>query len=285
MVNWNDPNVISECSNILERINFICLGLYTWEYARSWQIEFALICRHIPPRWPLLPYITGRILLLTSMILICWLNSSTTQNADCHSAFLAFSFAANAAIGCSSLNLMLRPFMIWRASRYVRIFLVLATIGHWIFLLRVMIDFSVMRVNGNCGFMVVDHTDMTTLFVYTMGYDILALALTIIGLRNMPSSNAMWKMLRKQGITYVLITCLVNIIPTVVASLNLNTVMNVAFAIPASVVSTIASSRIVITFLDLQSSASSEETGSRDVPLTTMLTLPTASSMDAQDFV
>lgn len=256
-----------------------------WEYAGSWQVELALICRRIPPRWPLLPYITGRILLLTSMVMICWLSSPTSQNVDCHSAFLAFCFAGNASIGCSSLNLMLRPFIIWRAFKCIRIFLVLATVGHWIVLLRVMIDFSVMKVNGSCGFMVVDHTEMTTIFIYTMAYDILALALTIIGLRNTPSSNAMWKILRKQGITYVLITCMANIVPTVMASFNLNPAMNVVFAMPASVVSTIASSRIVVTFLDLQSSASVEETSSRDVPLTTMVTLPTSSSMNGQDFV
>lgn len=48
-----------------------------------------------------------------------------------------------------------------------------------------------------------------------MCYDLLALTLTIVGLRNTPSSNAMWKILRKQGITYVLVTCLANIVPTV----------------------------------------------------------------------
>lgn len=26
---------------------------YRWEYAGSWQVELALICRRIPPRWPL----------------------------------------------------------------------------------------------------------------------------------------------------------------------------------------------------------------------------------------
>ncbi|KAG2126158.1 hypothetical protein BD769DRAFT_1463374 [Suillus cothurnatus] len=283
MVNWSDPNVIVQCSNILEHINYLCLGLYMWEYARSWQVELALIGRRISPRWPLLPYIIGRILLLTSMILICWLSTPTSQNTNCHSAFVAFTFAGNASIGCSSLNLMLRPFIIWKAFKWVRVFLVLATVGHWVVLLRVLLDFSVMEVNGSCGFMVVDHTYMTTIFVYTMGYDIMALILTIIGLRNTPSSNAMWRILRKQGITYVLITCLANIVPSVVASLNLNSAMNVVFAMPASAISTIASSRIVVAFLDVQSSASTDETSSRDVPLTTMLTLPTSSYMDAQD--
>ncbi|KAG1854481.1 hypothetical protein DFJ58DRAFT_380938 [Suillus subalutaceus] len=285
MVNWTDPEVVSQCGIIVEHINFLCLGLYTWEYSRSWQVELALICRRIQLRWPLLPYITGRLLLLTSMIMICWLSSPTPQSVDCHSAFLAFVFAGNASIGCSSLNLMVRPFVIWRAFKYIRIFLVLATVGHWIMLLRVMVDFSVMEVDGSCGFMVIDHTYMTSIFVYTMCYDILALALTIIGLRNTPSSSAMWKILRKQGIAYVLVTCFVNIIPSVVASLNLNAAMNVVFAMPASVVSTIASSRIVVAFLDAQSSASTEETSSRGVPLTTMLTLPTSSHMDAQDSV
>ncbi|KAG1814290.1 uncharacterized protein BJ212DRAFT_1274353 [Suillus subaureus] len=53
MVDWTDPGVISKYSSILEQTNFICLGLYMWEYARSWQVELALICRRIQPRWPL----------------------------------------------------------------------------------------------------------------------------------------------------------------------------------------------------------------------------------------
>ncbi|KAG2131598.1 uncharacterized protein EDB93DRAFT_934867 [Suillus bovinus] len=285
MVNWTDPNVMLKCSTIVEHTNFVCLGLYAWEYARSWQIELALVCRRIPPRWPLLPYIIGRILLLLSMIMICWLSSPTSASVNCHSAFLAFTFAANSSIGCSSLNLMLRPFIIWRPFKFIRIFLVLATIGHWIVLLRVMVAFSVMKMNGSCGFMVIDHDNMTTIFVYTMGYDILALVLTIIGLRNIPSSNTMWAMLRKQGIKYVLITCFANIIPAVVASLNLNTAMNVVFAMPASAISTIASSRIIVAFLDLQLSSCVEEINSRDVPLTTVVTLPTTSSVDIPDLV
>ncbi|KAG0701992.1 hypothetical protein DFH29DRAFT_532999 [Suillus ampliporus] len=285
MVNWTDPDVISKCGSILEHINFLFLGVYMWEYVRSWQIELALIRRRIPPRWPQLPYITGRILLLTSMVMISWLSSPTSEGVDCHSAFLMFSFAGNAAIGCSSLNLMLRPFMIWRAFSYVRIFLVLATVGHWVFLLRVMFDFSVTNVNGTCGFMAIDHTVMTDLFIYTMCYDMLALALTIIGLRNTPSSHIMWKTLHKQGVAYVSITCLANIVPIVMSSLNLNVVMNVSFAMPASIISTIASSRIVSSFLNLQSSDSAEEIESRDVPLTTMLTLPTTSTIDAQSIV
>ncbi|KAG1829931.1 hypothetical protein EV424DRAFT_366296 [Suillus variegatus] len=285
MVNWSDSSVVSKCSTIVEHTNFLCLGMYMWEYAGSWQVELALIGKRIPPRWPLLPYITGRILLLSSMALICWLSSPTPTSVDCHSAFLVFSFAGNASIGCSSLNLMLRPFVIWRAFRCIRIFLVLATVGHWIILLRVMVAFSVMKVNGSCGFMVIDHTDMTAIFVYTMAYDILALVLTIIGLRNMPSSNALWKLLCKQGITYVLITCVANIIPAAVASLNLNTAMNVIFAMPASAISTVASGRIVVAFLDLKSSSCAEDISSRDVPLTTVVTLPTGSSMDAPDLV
>jgi hypothetical protein len=100
--------------------------------------------------------------------------------------------------------------------------------------IAVLLAFSVTKVNGSCGFMVVDHTVMTAIFIYStsqrqcfipslmpciaMGYDILALALTIIGLRNTPSSSAMWKILHKQGITYVLITCLANIVPSVRAT-------------------------------------------------------------------
>jgi len=66
---------------------------------------------------------------------------------------LAGQLAANGTIGCSSLNLMLRPyvavvmiidvinqmiyrFILWKTWRFICVFLVLATIGHWIFLLR-----------------------------------------------------------------------------------------------------------------------------------------------------
>jgi hypothetical protein len=48
-----------------------------------------------------------------------------------------------------------------------------------------------------------------------MCYDMLALTLTIIGLRNMPSSNIFRKTLRIHGIAYVVATCVANIIPMV----------------------------------------------------------------------
>ncbi|OJA19062.1 hypothetical protein AZE42_09042 [Rhizopogon vesiculosus] len=143
--------------------------------------------------------------------------------------------------------------------------------------ISVMFEFNVMHVDDSCGFMIIDHMQMTSLFIYTMCYDILALALTIIGLRNTRSSNVIWRTLRIQGISYVVVTCLANIVPAIMSSLNLNTVMNVAFAIPVH--STIASSRIVLSFLDSQpSSVEAEEMSSRDVPLTTVLTLPTSST-------
>jgi len=51
-------------------IIFLLLGLYGWEYFQSFSVEYAIIRGRLPFRWPLVPYLLGRLFVLTYLVLL-----------------------------------------------------------------------------------------------------------------------------------------------------------------------------------------------------------------------
>ncbi|KAF9218933.1 hypothetical protein BS17DRAFT_883169 [Gyrodon lividus] len=300
MVNWKDPEVEARVGGILINMIFLQLGLYGWEYFQSSQVEYALIRFRLPFRWSLLPYVAGRLCFLTTVVVLAILTNPTSGLIDCTAAIRFTTFTGNAAIGCASTNLMIRTWIIWRDSRLVLSFLFLITAGHWTILVFGLTRIIAFMTEEGCNVVYADPTTTAVIFLYTMIYDMLVLMFTIVGLSRKPSRSNLWKRLHRQGIAYFAIAFLANIVPMVVCWLDLNgeihppststrkfrdmqqAVMNILFAIPATCLSIIASSRAVVSLLDphpLPSSDASpnDDIKDDDIALTTLIALPTTS--------
>ncbi|KIJ09127.1 hypothetical protein PAXINDRAFT_172607 [Paxillus involutus ATCC 200175] len=221
MVNWKDPEVEARL-----------VGLYGWEYFRSFQVEWALIRFRLSFRWPLvsMPHFTattftedkhlgGDSLCGRSTKLIGLgdydhrYHGSNVQGHRLRSCNEIYISEGNIAVGCASTNLMIRTWLIWRDSRFVLCLLSLVSVVHWTILIIALTSIDAYMTSGGCEVMYVDTPKALTVYLYTMFYDMLVLVLTTIGLSRKRSSCTLWRRLYRQGIAYFAVTFLANIMP------------------------------------------------------------------------
>ncbi|KAG2040057.1 hypothetical protein BDR03DRAFT_950155 [Suillus americanus] len=274
MVNWNDPDLEAKLGMLLVQLLYAILGLYGWEYIRSSYMELALLRRRLPFRWPLLSYITARFSFLMAIILQAVKSSPFYTNVDCQSINFVIIFWTNVAIGCSTTNLMIRTWLIWKTTYLLRFLLVLLSLGHWTLLTLFLATARSSTINGVCVINFANPAYTSVMIIYAMLYDLALLVFTVVGLLRMPSSSPLWKTLVKQGVIYFILNFLANLIFLVLNRLNLNTIMNAIFAMPAACICTIASNQVVLSLLHPPSNYESDNTSSAKVhPLTSDLTV------------
>jgi len=261
-------------------IVFLLLGVYGWEYFQTFGIEYAIIRRRLPFRWTLeIPYLIGRISLLTSLILLAI--AFGASSLGCMPGTLSSGISGTIAIGCSSTNLMIRTWVIWKDSRLIHILLSLAALGHWTVLILDMANLRSWGSDGDCIVSLVHPSLGATLFVYTMCYDFFVLVLSFIKLSKQSSKSPLTERLRTQGLLYFVVVALSYIPPTVFSFLDCAALLGITSSC-ALTASTIASSRVVRSLLILRTPHSSglREDAERDTVLTTQFDdqIPTSST-------
>ncbi|KAG2144529.1 hypothetical protein DEU56DRAFT_207801 [Suillus clintonianus] len=274
MVNWNDPDLEAKLGVLSTQLSFVILGLYGWEYICSSHVEIALLQRQLPFRWPLLTYIIARFSFLIAIVLLATQLSPFHTSVDCQCMNSAIIFATNVAIGCSTANLMIRTWLIWKTSYLMRLLLVLFSLGHWTILTLFLATARASTTNGVCMLHFVNPAYASATVIYGMFYDLALLVLTVVGLWRMQSSSTLWKTLVKQGIIYFIVNLVANIILLALNRLNLNPIMDSIFAMPAACICTIASSQVVLSLLRPSPNDESDSSSSVKVPpLTTDFTV------------
>ncbi|KAF9245391.1 hypothetical protein BU15DRAFT_58989 [Melanogaster broomeanus] len=206
MVDWRDPVVEARIGDIMENMVFVLVGLYGWEYFQSSQVEFALIRLRLSFRWPLIPYVVGRLSFLTTMIILAVVTSLPSGEIDC---------TGNAAIGCASTNLMIRTWLLWKDSSFVLCLLSVIAVGHWTILGLGLTGVQAFMTDNGCNVMYADRTKTVALLLYTMLYDLFVFIMTIWGLSRRPSRSPLLKRLNQQGIAYFALAFVANITPLV----------------------------------------------------------------------
>ncbi|KAG1797425.1 uncharacterized protein HD556DRAFT_255445 [Suillus plorans] len=231
MVNWNDPDLEAKLGTLSAQLLYAILGLYGWEYICSSHVEIALLRRKLPFRWPLLSYIVARFSFLIATVRLAAQFSPFHTIVDCQGMNLITTFATNAAIGCSTTNLMIRTWLIWKTNYLLRFLLVLFSLGHWTMLTLFLVTTRASTRSGVCMISFVKPAYTSAVIIYgthvafmingyviisTSGvgmlYDLALLVFTVIGLLRMPSSSPLWKMLLKQGVVYFVLNLVANLI-------------------------------------------------------------------------
>ncbi|KAG1738924.1 uncharacterized protein EDB91DRAFT_1137416 [Suillus paluster] len=249
MVDWNDPVLEARLATLSVQLLYFILGLYSWEYVRSLHVEIALLRRQLAFRWALLSYITARFSFLIATVLLVMQSSPFHTRVDCQSLITFITFATNVAVDCSATNLMIRTWIIWTNSYLLRLLLVLLSLGHWTINTLFLATIRASTTNGMCIITSINPAYASAGVIYSMFHDLLLLVFTVVGLWRMSSSSTLWKLLVKQGVIYFIINLVVKIILLALNRLNLNNIMNVIFAMPASCICTIASSQVVLSLL------------------------------------
>ncbi|KAG9312745.1 hypothetical protein JVU11DRAFT_7177 [Chiua virens] len=195
----------------------------------------------------------------------------------------AIAAIGDIGLACTSLNLMIRTWVIWKGNRFVHVVLLVISLGHWIVLALDVANLEGMIRPGEGCVVHITHANVNaTVFVYSLCYDFIVLILTIVGLSRKKSKSPLITRLYSQGVMYFVVTVATYITPTVFGFLDVEQMVNMTGICGMAFQLMIASSRAVRILLDLRDSPSSEmseETGDTGVALTSHI--PVHGSMPA----
>ncbi|KAI9567127.1 hypothetical protein HD554DRAFT_1026886 [Boletus coccyginus] len=217
---WQDPAREAQLAVVYVNVSWLLFGIYIWEYFLTLRVEYAVIRGRLPVRWPLVPYLVGRISLLISRALIVIELSASSESFACQPVIAAIAITADIAIGTTSINLMIRTWVIWKNSRFVHLLLLLLALGHWTILVTGTATVKISWLNGVCVTHFTQPGVTAGVYVYTVCYDLLVLVLSVVKLSYQPSKSPLKEHLRAQGILYFTVAAIANIPPMVFAFLD-----------------------------------------------------------------
>ncbi|KZT06712.1 uncharacterized protein LAESUDRAFT_149429 [Laetiporus sulphureus 93-53] len=250
MVDWESPEVIANCSYAFSRMLMVFLGVYGWEFLLTVRFEWQLITRRIAFKWPYVSYLAGRYSLLGNLFFLAISDSGKTARINCRAAYRFFSILGCACVIMSSMNLSVRTIIVWRHKRWIVLLLLLLHLGHWAVGITVSIqDLKTYWSGSSCVITTIPYAGTLTFYIYTLTFDSLIMLLTVRGLHMGCGHNALYELLRRQGIWYFAVTMMVNVPALVLSALHLNSIMNIILCPPAETFSVIASSRLVLSLL------------------------------------
>jgi len=252
MVDWNDPTVIETTAVIFSDMTTFLLGLYGWHFLVTLKTEWRLLRGRLSFGWPYVPYFLGRYTLL-ALLLMLYGTSRSHVSIHCEVAFRCSSAIGNLAVAFASMNLCLRTVAVWFHNRRVLGLLAAMSIVH----ASLAIFFGVRSVEtvwdpqlNACILTQSRYQYVAAFYLYTIAFDMLVLVLTVLGLYRVSRRNELYSLICIQGVWYVVLTLTVNIPAMVLAWLDLSTIMNVLLAPPASTISIMASSQIVLSLVN-----------------------------------
>ncbi|PIL23733.1 hypothetical protein GSI_13483 [Ganoderma sinense ZZ0214-1] len=214
-------------------------------------IEWSLITRKRRFKPAMLPYLLGRYCILT--VLLTFVITSHVHHllVNCDAMYRSLSLLGSVAAFCSTLNLSLRTYIIWKdMSRGVTWALGLASIGH-ASLVAVQgyqgVTFNWSSDANACVVVSSSHTTMFAFYLYTILMDLTIVALTFCGLYQQAALDSpIGSSLSEQSLWYCVGTLLCNIPAVLLPGLNLNVVMNVLGSMPGTTFSVVMSSCAVL---------------------------------------
>ncbi|KAJ7741926.1 hypothetical protein DFH07DRAFT_836996 [Mycena maculata] len=246
MPDWSSLAELQIDSTIFVKLMHACLGVYVWEWFISLQFDWEVLTGRKRFRWPLIFYFANRYLLLGAMAGIAIALDSTTE-INCQALYTFNQFAGDAAVGLASINLSLRTLAIWSQNLWIKIFLTVVILGHWSLILQgVLLKASWSAAENTCIITGTNNTVLAATFTYSMCFDLMVFLLNAykLGMKRKGSSR-LTKMIFRDGLLFFFIAFLANLLATVFMFMNLNSIMNIIFNVPAAIASTIVATRAV----------------------------------------
>ncbi|TFK47689.1 hypothetical protein OE88DRAFT_1665251 [Heliocybe sulcata] len=245
----------------------VFMGIYGYDFLLTFWFEWWLLTGKIPFRWPYVSYLMGRYSVLTSFFILNTINSgSKLEGCDARVHVLTIVIILGHA--CASFNLAIRTITIWQNQAIVFGIVMTLILSQWGILLMGAVRFLRTQSDPRLGCLVITPHSVQIILVYSMNVvvDVVVLVIGVLGLTRGDSDFRMWRLgdmrgiLFAQGMSYFLVTSVVNAVSVVFAILNLNTVMDIMLSVPALVVSTIASCRCVTFLIQIYKSSRQTQT-------------------------
>jgi len=244
MVDWNDPETIMTQAETLLKLVHVMDGIYIWEFVSTSGYEWRILRGQQQWKWILWLYVGCRLFTFAEVVTdLTGFNITSPINCKLWITFLfTFSYLA------SSLALSLyglRTIAIWKRNIVIVVFIALissANIGLWIYAITKS-DAEWNPLMMSCMVMQTNKALPSTLG--TLATNGLILITMVIGiLRTRPQPGALIHLFWREGVFWLLIATVVQVLPSTFVALNLNDSMNLMFQTPALICSTIGATRI-----------------------------------------
>jgi len=243
MVNWTDPETIAIQSFALVKFVHVLDGLYLWEYLSTLGYEWDVITRKRPWRWTMAIYFGCRISTLGAIIADLTGFGITTE-FDCKGWLVSLMFFSYLALALATLLIVMRSIALWER----RISVVVIMLGIWLvnvaFLLYgiSLADAAWSPATGACAIRLTarnrDHV------IVTLCTDVVLFVIMLRGVMRHRHGGSLWRMAWRQGIIWLALATLAEVLPTTFLCLNLNDPMNLMFQTLALITMTISATRI-----------------------------------------
>ncbi|KAI0072162.1 hypothetical protein K474DRAFT_1711863 [Panus rudis PR-1116 ss-1] len=248
MVNWESPDEIIHEFDALTKTIHVAMGVYVWEFLLSLDVELSIITRKRAFQWPLIFYFGNRYAMLFLIILIIFNMDypPALTNAQCAEIVTASQILFYASIVLASINLAFRTAAIWRLNRYIMFVLGSLVIGEIVLICLIKLPKHFVPQEG-CTPIDIPSTFAAALHIYPMCFDVIVFALAAwrVRIHEATSRSKLAVVLFRDGLFYIIVSLLVNIVVAVLEILNLNPLMDGISNIPAVMAMTIAATRAV----------------------------------------
>lgn len=251
MVNFQDPEVIAQDILVVAKLWSAVDGLYLWEFITNLDYEWNIIRGHRTLKWTIWIYSATRLATFMTVILNLFAITATTRIFNCQVEVMFQLMFGYLSVCTSSLLIVLRILAIWNKKRIVVAIAASTWAVSFIFTIQ-----SVARIHAGwsswaplgavCMLLNLSVTKPNTLV--TLAANIILLVIMFIGLLSNhlyeSSTHGIGRLLWKQGVIWVLIATVAEVLPAVFICLNLNNPFDYIFQLPSVITISIAATRI-----------------------------------------
>ncbi|KAH9062472.1 hypothetical protein EDB87DRAFT_305303 [Lactarius vividus] len=254
MINWHNPATVIAEDIALVKLVHVIGGVYIWEIVSCLGFEYSVISRKRQFTWSFLLYLGCRWCPLFA-IALQFLGFDVSHKINCQTcAILSFMFAYLSFM-CTSSLIILRVTALWNHSKIIIALTSAVWIGNTATYAYSLATLRSVWTGSLCAILRTDHARISVLSTFST--DLILLILMLTGLKrwkDAPKSCGVWRLLRTQGLIWVLIVTLAEVPPTVFILLNLNDAMNMIFQGFALIISPLGAARLYRELIDYPAS-------------------------------
>jgi hypothetical protein len=244
---WNSPAVLEQDGLIFLKFMHVVMGLYIWEWAISLDFDWLYVSGQRRLTLTLIPYFLNRYFFLFFFIGLA-ISLNATSEINCQALYTFLQIMGVMCLGLATMNLSIRCITIWGQNRKVAGGLGVLIITHWVVLMNAIKIVAVWVPGSGCVIIKTPTTMYTAGYVFAMSIDFIVLVLTLYRLGfnsgNGPQSRLANRLVH-DGVVYFVIAFVANVAATVMMVLDLNPILAVITAVPASMTASIAATRAI----------------------------------------
>jgi len=252
MVNFHDPVVVQKDLLVWLEFWHVLAGLYFWEFVTTLDYEWNVIRGRRPYRWTIWVYTITRISTLIDIILALVNMDTTPARYDCEVIVifqLFFGYLSNVA---ASFLIVLRILAIWNKNKVIIAIAAGAWVTNIIFDIQSIIRIRTIQIPGAC---LVPNLHISVLNILVMlATDVILLLTMFFGLLRLGyherGTFELGRLMWKQGVIWLLVATIAELLPAVFLCLDLNNAFNEMFMLPAMITLSIAATRIYRSLVD-----------------------------------